>query len=84
VTPVRTAIETTEAWNVPVTSIRKPKTTGITSGPMLPREEMRPITPPTEAERRSCSAGAARLIVSTPIIVNPERKMHRSKIGKGA
>lgn len=55
VTPARTATERTETWNVPVTSIKKPKTIGITSGPMLPSEEMRPTTPPTEGEKRSCS-----------------------------
>ena len=32
VAPARSATPSTEAWNVPVTSIRKPKTTGITAG----------------------------------------------------
>jgi hypothetical protein len=50
VTPAKTATKSTEAWNVPVTSISKPKTTGITSGPRFPSKEMKPITPPAGGE----------------------------------
>jgi hypothetical protein len=32
----------TEAWKVPVKSMSSPKTTGITGGPILPNEEIRP------------------------------------------
>jgi hypothetical protein len=52
VTPARAATVKIEAWNVPVTSIRKPKRTGITSGPMLPSEEVIPTTLAAAVERR--------------------------------
>lgn len=40
--PEGTATEKTEAWKVPVKSMSRPKTTGITRGPILPSEEIRP------------------------------------------
>jgi hypothetical protein len=42
VIPEGAATEKTEAWKVPVKSMSRPKTTGITRGPILPSEEIRP------------------------------------------
>lgn len=64
--------------------MNQPNRTGIKRGPMLPREEMRPTTLPIETEKWVCSAGEARAKVKTPVIVNPARKMHTSRRGKGA
>lgn len=55
--------------------------TGIVNGPILPSDEIRPTTLPTVLESRSCLAGIVKLMVSAPIHVNPETKMHTSRRG---
>jgi hypothetical protein len=79
VAPATRATKKTEAWKAPVRSINQPKTTGMIMGPRFPSEEISPITVPMDDENLSVSAGTARMMVRTPMVENPARKMQKGK-----
>ena len=50
---------------------------------MLPREEISPTILPTCGDKVSFSVGISKLMVSTPMIANPAKKIQKRRRGKG-